>query len=200
MKRLVWLRHPQTAYNVEPIRLRGCLDVPLSPYGFSQIPTIVENLKAAYPNIKQIYSSPLERASILATTIAHEYDLKVVKLDELKSWDYGTYNGKPVVEIRDVLKVLSTGAGRDLAPKGGQSMNDFLIQLTKGIKEIIYHAPEEGEVLITTHLQCVLMGVHWLTVGLPEDTSAMLYEYQETNEVEPGTWLEVKRDWVVVKH
>ena len=128
MKKLLWVRHPQTSYNIPPnIRLRGCLDVPLSPHGFSQIPEIVERLKKTHPDIRQIYSSPLERASILATTVAHEYGLKVVKIDELKGWDYGVYNGRSVSEILDVLKVLSTGAGRDLAPKDGQSMNDFLV-------------------------------------------------------------------------
>ena len=104
MKRIVFLRHPQTAFNVEPIRLRGGMDVPLSPAGFAQIEDIVLALKAAFPDIRQIYSSPLERASILATSVAHEYGLKVGKLSGLKSWDYGVLNGRPVTEVTDVLK------------------------------------------------------------------------------------------------
>lgn len=206
MKRIIFLRHPQTAFNMEPVRLRGGLDVPLSPTGFAQIPLICENLKAEHPDIKQIYSSPLERASILATTIAHEFNLKVKKLDGLKSWDYGVLNGRKVCDVVDVLKQMSTGAGRLLAPKDGESMNDFLIRLGPGtvdkpgaIKDIIYNAPEEGCVLVVSHLQNIMIGTHWLSVGLPEDVLEMPYEYRETNEIEPGTWLEIRRDWVIQK-
>lgn len=207
MKRILFLRHPQTAYNVDPVRLRGGLDVPLSPLGFRQIPDICENLKVAHPDIKQIYSSPLERASILATTVAHEFGLKVIKLDGLKSWDYGVLNGKHVSEVVDVLKQMSTGAGRLLAPKDGESMHDFLTRLGPGtatkpgaIKDIIYNAPEEGCVLVVTHLQNIMIGTHWLSVGLPENVLEMPYQYRETNEIEPGSWLEIRRDWVVQKH
>lgn len=204
MKRIIFLRHPQTAFNVEPTRLRGGLDVPLSPTGFAQIPAICDNLKKAHPDIKQIYSSPLERASILATTVAHEFGLKVTKLDGLKSWDYGVLNGKYVSDVVDVLKQMSTGAGRLLAPKDGESMLDFLVRLGPGtaekpgaIKDIIYNAPEEGCVLVVTHLQNIMIGTHWLATGLPEDVLDMPYDYKETNEIQPGTWLEIRRDWVV---
>jgi broad specificity phosphatase PhoE len=206
MKRIIFLRHPQTAFNIEPIRLRGGLDVPLSPTGFAQIPKIVERLKKAHDDIKQIYSSPLERSSILATTVAHEYGLKVQKHEGLSSWNYGVLNAKPVSEVIDVLKQMSTGAGRLLAPKDGESMLDFMVRLGPGaegkdgaIKDIIYHAPEEGCVLVVTHLQNIMIGTHWLVNGLPENIVDMPYEYRETNEVEPGEWVEVRRDWVVMK-
>lgn len=199
MKRIIFLRHPPTAFNVAPMRLRGGLDVPLSPTGFSQIPAICERLMRAHPDIKQVYSSPLERASILATTVAHEYKLKVVKHEGLKSWDYGVLNGEPVDEVMEVLKQMSTGPGRLLAPKDGESMVDFLTRLTAAIKEVIYHAPEEGSVLVVTHLQNIMIGTHWLAQGLPEDVLRMPYVYRETNEIEPGDWLEIRRDWIVTK-
>jgi len=183
------------------------MDVPLSPAGFAQIEDIVNALKEAFPDIRQIYSSPLERASILATSVAHEYGLKVQKLPGLKSWDYGILNGRPVTEVVDVLKQMSTGAGRLLAPKDGESMNDFMVRLGPGtpenegaIKHIIYNAPEEGCVLAVTHLQNITVGTHWLSVGLPEDVLEMPYNYSESNEIAPGTWMEIRRDWIKVKH
>jgi len=207
VKRIIFLRHPKTAFNMDPIRLRGGMDVPLSPAGFAQIEGIVLALKEAFPDIRQIYSSPLERASILATSVAHEYSLKVQKLHGLNSWDYGILNGRPVTEVVDVLKQMSTGAGRLLAPKDGESMNDFMVRLGPGtaenegaIKHIIYNAPEEGCVLAVTHLQNIMVGTHWLSVGLPEDVLEMPYSYSEKNEVEPGEWMEIRRDWVKVKH
>ena len=198
MKRIIFLRHPQTAYNTDPIRLRGALDIPLSPEGFAQIPNIVNNLKNMYCCIKQVYSSPLERASILATTVAHEYELKVEKLEGLCSRDYGILNGKPVNEIRDVLGILATGAGRDLSPKGGESLNSFLERLTEAIKKIIYDAPEEGEVLVCTHLINIMLGTKWLFSGLPEIPDFQ-FVYSEDDEITPGGWIEVKRDWVKVQ-
>jgi len=198
MKRIILLRHPETAFNQDPVKLRGGLDVPLSRNGFAQIPLICEKILAMFPGIKQIYSSPLERAAILATTIAHEYGLKVVKKDGLKSFDYGVLNGKPVSEVLDVLKTLTTGAGRTLAPKNGESFDDFLVRTVETVKETIYNAPEEGHVLVVTHLQNIMLAKAYLAAGLPEDLSDFVYEYRETNEVGVGEWIELKRDWVVV--
>ncbi len=195
MKKIVFLRHPQTAFNLEPVRLRGGLDIPLSPDGFAQIPIIVKRLKEAYSCIKQVYSSPLERASILATSVAHEYDLKVAKLEGLRSRNYGILNGREIAGIRDVLNILATGAGRDLAPKDGESMNSFLERLTEDIKKIIYDAPEEGHVLVCTHLQNVMMGTEWLFAGLP-DIPDFMFKYSEESEIQPGEWVEVRRDWM----
>ena len=189
------MRHPQTAYNLEPVRLRGALDIPLSPEGFAQIPIIVKNLRDAYCCIRKVYSSPLERASILATTVAHEYGLKVEKLEGLKSHDYGVLNGRPISEIRDVLNILATGAGRDLSPKDGESMNVFLERLTGAIKSVIYQAPEDGEVLVCTHLLSIMAGTEWLFAGLP-DIDRFDFKYSEEGEIQPGGWVEVKRDWV----
>lgn len=179
----------------------------MSPAGFAQIEDIIIGLKKAYPDIKQVYSSPLERASILATSVAHEYGLKVIKLPGLSSWDYGVLNARPVADVLDVLKQMSTGAGRLLAPKDGISMHDFMVALGPGtpekegaIKHIIYNAPEDGVVLAVTHLQNIMIGAHWLSVGLPEDVLNMPYNYTETNEIEPGSWIEIRRDWIQVKH
>ena len=195
MKRIVFLRHTQTAYNTEPIRLRGGLDIPLSPDGFAQIPRVVGSIKSKFCCIRQVYSSPLERASILATTVAHEYGLKVEKLEGLKSRDYGILNAKPVSEVRDVLGILATGAGRDLSPKGGESMNAFLERLTEGIKKVIYDAPEEGHVVVCTHLVNIMLGMRWLFAGLP-DIADFQFACGEEEEVLPGDWVEVKREWV----
>lgn len=196
MKRIIFLRHPQTAFNVDPIRLRGNLDIPLSATGFGQIPKIVKRIKKSLPNVKKIYTSPLARASILATAVAHEYNLNAEKVDALSSWNYGVLNGRQVSEVLDVLKTLSEGAGRELAPKGGESMNDFLGRLGATITRIISEAPEEGHVVIVTHLQNIMMGRAFLQQGLPEDVTKMPYEYEETNEIEPGGWIELKRQWL----
>lgn len=200
MKKIVLLRHTKTAFNSDPIRLRGGLDVPLSREGFAQIPDVTERFKAAYPEVKAVYSSPLERAAIIALAIAHEYDLKVTKCPELSSWDYGVLNGRPVNEVVSVLQTLSTGPGRDLAPEGGESMNHFLTRLTTKIKDIINTAPETGVVVIVSHLQNLLMGRAWLKLGLPDDISTMPYEYSEVNEINPGEWLEVRREWIEVNN
>lgn len=196
MKRIVFLRHTKTAFNEEPMKLRGCLDVPLSREGFSQIADVAEKLKEEYPDVRQIYSSSLNRASILASAVAHEYGLKAKEYEDLRSWDYGILNGRYVSDVLDVLKTLSTGAGRELAPSEGESMNSFLKRLTQCIKQITLDAPEEGVVVVVTHLQNIMMGVHWLSLGMPEDVTTMPYEYKETNEMQPGEWIEIRRDWI----
>lgn len=197
MKRLILLRHTQTAFNRDPIRLRGGLDIPLSPEGLAQIPTVVEKIRAQFPDIKAVYTSPLERASILATTIAHEYSLRAVRVEDMKSWDYGAMNGKPVSEVLDALKALTTNAGREMHPYNGESMNGFLRRWTKALHDVITLAPEDGHVLVVTHLQNVMTGRAYLIGGMPEDVSKMDYEYKESNEIAPGEWVELRREWTI---
>lgn len=151
-------------------------------------------VKKEHPDVKAVYSSTLERASILATAIAHEYGLVVAKRPALRSWDYGLLNGREVSGVVDVLRTLSTGAGRELSPKNGESMNEFLGRYTGALKEIISEAPEEGCVLVVTHLQNVMMGSAWLKQGLP-DVHDFEYSYKETNEIEPGASVELRREW-----
>ena len=71
----------------------------------------------------------------------------------------------------------------------------FLERLTEDIKKIIYDAPEEGHVLVCTHLQNVMMGTGWLFAGLP-DIPDFMFKYSEESEIQPGEWVEVKRDWM----
>ncbi len=195
MKKLVYLRHTTTAYNEPPIRLRGILDVPLSPAGFAQIPTTVAAFTRAYPNVRQVYSSPLERAAILATALAHEYGLSVTKLDGLRSWNYGVLNGRHVQDVLPVLEMLSTGAGRELSPKDGESMNGVLERTAKCTQDIIYGMPEEGHVVVVTHLQNIMLSRAYLEAGLP-DFHNLDYAYKETDEIQPGSWIEIHRKWV----
>lgn len=73
-------------------------------------------------------------------------------------------------------------------------MNAFLERSAEVLKEIIGHAPEEGCVVVVTHLQNIMQGSAWLRQGLPE-IDAFEYEYRELNEIAPGTTLELKREW-----
>lgn len=200
MKRLIWVRHPQTKLNHPPVRIRGGVNVPLSPEGLAQIPTIVSGLQVVYPDIRKIYTSPLDRASILANTLAHEYGIKATELPGLSSRDYGIYNGREVSEVLPVLTLLSTGEGRDLAPKHGISMNDFIEALAAAIRQIISEAPEEGHTLICSHLQNIMLGRRYLEQGLPENIKDLQYEYKETDEIPPGGWVEMRREWIVTTH
>jgi broad specificity phosphatase PhoE len=196
VKRLVYLRHTKTAFNAEPMRLRGGLNVPLSDDGLAQIPSVVRRVKTAYPDVKRIFSSPLDRASILATTVASEYGLTVTELPELRSLDYGIFNGRVVSEVMDMLKTLTSLPGRDLSPRDGESMGDFLERIAAGVKHVTAEAPEEGCVIIVTHLQNIMISRAYLRAGMPDDVRRMPYEYRETNEVEPGTWVDLRREWV----
>jgi len=99
---LLIVRHGRTAWNREA-RFRGKMDLPLDEVGLAQAQVMARAVRAQWPAMAAIYSSPLQRAWQTAGPIAAAFGLEVRCHPSLVDMDYGDWTGltPPEVEARD---------------------------------------------------------------------------------------------------
>lgn len=91
MKKIYFVRHGQTDYNLKKIA-QGRLNIPLNSTGISQAEEMAENLKNTKIDI--IYTSPLARAYKTAEIINKFHNVKLVSDERITELDIGTMSGK----------------------------------------------------------------------------------------------------------
>lgn len=156
MKRLVLMRHGQSAWNKEN-RFTGWTDVPLSEVGIEEAKKAGRDLKNAGFNFKMAYTSYLKRAIKTCWLALEEMDLMYipVKTDwRLNEKHYGMLTGLNKAETADKYgeeQVLLWRRGYDIAPPAIDPNNEFSplleakyadvakesIPLTESLKETI---------------------------------------------------------------
>ncbi|MEA2490648.1 MAG: 2,3-bisphosphoglycerate-dependent phosphoglycerate mutase [Acidobacteriota bacterium] len=99
MQQLILVRHGETVHNVAGIA-QGWNDSALSERGERQVRALAERLKSS--GITAIYSSPLGRALATAELVAEATGLPVTVLDELREMNYGTWEGRSFLDVRQV--------------------------------------------------------------------------------------------------
>jgi broad specificity phosphatase PhoE len=99
MQQLILVRHGETVHNVAGIA-QGWNDSALSERGERQVRALAERLKSS--GVTAIYSSPLGRALATAEVVAEATGLPVTVLDELREMNYGTWEGRSFLDVRQV--------------------------------------------------------------------------------------------------
>ena len=97
-RELILVRHGETLHNVNRIT-QGWSDSELSDRGREQVQRVAERLKDMRPTA--LYSSPLGRAMSTARAIADAPGLEVVPLDDLREMNYGRWEGRAFIDIRE---------------------------------------------------------------------------------------------------
>jgi broad specificity phosphatase PhoE len=97
-RELILVRHGETLHNVNRIT-QGWSDSDLSDRGREQVQRVAERLKDMRPTA--LYSSPLGRAMSTARAIADATGLEIVPLDDLREMNYGRWEGRAFIDIRE---------------------------------------------------------------------------------------------------
>jgi broad specificity phosphatase PhoE len=97
MLRVILVRPGSTEFD-EQGRIKGNLDIPLSPSGSTEVARTAAELASI--SIDAVYSSPCSAAVITAEAIADPRDLRVKRLDKLHNLDRGLWHGKLIEEVR----------------------------------------------------------------------------------------------------
>jgi broad specificity phosphatase PhoE len=135
---VVLVRHGETEWSRD-LKHTGHTDVPLTELGERQARTVGEALSGR--SFASVLSSPLRRAADTARLAGFEPELR----DDLAEWDYGDYEGRRTVEIRE--EVPDWTIWRYGAP-GGESVEQAGARADRVVEELRRH---EGDVLVFGH-------------------------------------------------
>ena len=140
------VRHGETAHNRDGIGL-GRMDVPLTPLGNAQAAAVGTRLRGL--QIQRVFSSPLSRASSVATSTGMDVDFR----QELTEMDVGEAEGLGFSEMRKrfgpFLAEWSGPHGHRIRMPGGESIEDVHERLVPVLSEV--RSLELESVAIVSH-------------------------------------------------
>ena len=190
-RRIVFLRHGQTDYNVER-RFQGVIDIPLNAVGHRQAleggSSLAQrllsggrsgSLNSQYMSEGEIrlVSSPLERALNTAQALAHQLrehgcEVGQIAIDErLLERSYGVFEGLTVDEIAEkypewLLEWRQSGESDEAGVEPGGVVGD---RVREAVLEHAASVPQGGTLVAVSHGAAIARGV-MSTIGLdPRD-------------------------------
>lgn len=145
-------------------RMKGSMDMPLSPCGRAQVDDAVRQLSDV--RLEKVYSAPCQSARETAATLARWCGGKVKIVDCLRNIDHGLWHGKRIDEVRTQLpRLYKTGQehGEQICPPGGESMEAAKIRVEKMLAKLRkkYRHGTIGLVVpdpLASVVRCVLVG------------------------------------------
>jgi len=143
VRRLVMLRHGQTAFNAGS-RMQGQIDTDLTDLGRAQALAAAEVLAKRQPLL--IVSSDLRRAFDTAATLGHCCEVPVRKDPRLRETHLGDWQGLTHEQV-DAAAPGARFAWRDdatWAPRGGESRVDVADRSVPLVDELVAGEPEWG--------------------------------------------------------
>jgi broad specificity phosphatase PhoE len=147
---VVLVRHGETEWSRD-LRHTGRTDVPLTEAGEQQARTVGEALRVR--EFSLVLSSPLRRALDTARVAGFEPE----RWDDLAEWDYGEYEGRRTVEIREEVPdwtIWRYGA------RGGESVQEIGARVDRVVEEL---RRAEGDVLVFAHGHVLrVLAARWL--------------------------------------
>jgi broad specificity phosphatase PhoE len=159
---IILVRHGETAFNRDGQGL-GRADLPLTQVGVAQANAIAARLEGL--SVRRVVSSPLSRASEVASAIATRHGLGAERLDALIELDVGETEGLEFAEMRrrfpDFLAAWASDDGWQARMPGGESIEDLAGRLGPLVAELRMHT--EGDAVIVSHnfvlrtLLCLLL-------------------------------------------
>ncbi len=200
MTTIYLVRHGSTAWNEQP-RFRGLANIPLSDSGRRQAAGLRELLRNK--PLVAVYSSPLLRAVQTAEVLASAHDLKVSVEPDLRSIDYGRWEGKTEEEAKasdPELYGRFLDAIESVRFPDGESMEELRVRAFAALKRIAReHAGSEVAVVthqvVTRVLLCAVIGTdshpYW---QLGQDTACLNVLEHDSGfrlkllNVVPGVW------------
>jgi probable phosphoglycerate mutase len=156
---LYLVRHGETDYNQED-RVQGQKDSNLTDFGRKQAQALAEAFKDV--KIDQVYTSPLKRAADTAKVIVDgNHLLEVNPIDEFMELDCGIFEDKLISEIKEENwdKWTEFLASPNVAPEGGESMNQLFVRVSKALEMILANAGEDENIVIVSHAGVVRMSL-----------------------------------------
>ncbi|MFM8173995.1 MAG: histidine phosphatase family protein [Pirellulaceae bacterium] len=170
MFRIVLVRPGATSLD-EQRRIKGSLDIPLSPIGSDQAKKLADDLAGMQFDV--VYSAPCESAVQTARMLADRSKSKVRVVDALRNLDHGLWQGKLIDEVRKHQPKVYRQFQDDpesICPPGGETVEQAKQRVRKTLNRWIHKhdasivaivVPEPLASIIKEMLGCDEIGDLW---------------------------------------
>ncbi len=147
--RLYLVRHGSTAHS-KAGRFSGHNDLELDESGQAQAAALARRA-TSWNDIAAVVSSPILRTRHTARVIADAMGLSVQINDDFAEVNFGDWDGMTFGEVQtaspDAMKAWF--ASPDVAPPGGESMNELARRVRRGRDAVLAQYPERRVVVVT---------------------------------------------------
>ena len=149
------IRHGATDANFKGQYIGCKTDLPLSPEGLNELRLLKENID--YPDAEVVYSSPMLRCKQTAAVLYPEKE--TVSVDNLREYDFGSFEGKTAAELEGNPYFLPWTSGQLSAPPEGEENSEFIKRLCLGLQQIVYDMANRGvfEAAVMMHGGALMM-------------------------------------------
>ena len=149
------IRHGATDANYDG-RYIGCkTDLPLAPEGLNELRLLKDDID--YPEIERLYSSPMLRCRQTGAVLYPDFE--PVMVEELKEYDFGSFENKTAAELESNPSFIPWTSGRLSAPPGGEDNSEFIKRICVGFNKIVLDMIEGGltESAVIMHGGAIMM-------------------------------------------
>lgn len=149
------IRHGATDANYDG-RYIGCnTDLPLAPEGLNELRLLKDDME--YPEIERLYSSPMLRCRQTGAVLYPDFE--PVTVEELKEYDFGSFENKTAAELESNPSFIPWTSGRLSAPPGGEDNSEFIKRICVGFNKIVLDMIESGltESAVIMHGGAIMM-------------------------------------------
>ena len=149
------IRHGATDANYDG-RYIGCkTDLPLAPEGLNELRLLKDDID--YPEIERLHSSPMLRCRQTGAVLYPDFE--PVTVEELKEYDFGSFENKTAAELESNPNFIPWTSGRLSAPPGGEDNSEFIKRICVGFNKIVLDMIESGltESAVIMHGGAIMM-------------------------------------------
>ena len=149
------IRHGATDANYDG-RYIGCkTDLPLAPQGLNELRLLKDDID--YPEIERLYSSPMLRCRQTGAVLYPDFE--PVTVEELKEYDFGSFENKTAAELESNPNFIPWTSGRLSSPPGGEDNSEFIKRICVGFNKIVLDMIEGGltESAVIMHGGAIMM-------------------------------------------
>ena len=149
-RRLVLVRHGESAWNELKLVQGQSGGVPLTARGIEQARSVADTL--GQYRFDSILSSDLDRARQTATVLSDALGLDVIVIPALRERSFGVFEGGPLADLPSSLSGISQGVVVDdqARPPGGESLREVHARIA-GLLEQLRDEPGGQRRLLVTH-------------------------------------------------
>ena len=110
-----------------------------------------------YPEIERLYSSPMLRCRQTGAVLYPDFE--PVTVEELKEYDFGSFENKTAAELESNPSFIPWTSGRLSSPPRGEDNSEFIKRICVGFNKIVLDMIESGltESAVIMHGGAIMM-------------------------------------------